>query len=57
MDENDSKKEAVPILIVERRRQRQELSSADVMKILKKRAAKAQRKASSINLTDVDVTG
>jgi hypothetical protein len=56
MDENDGKKEAVPILIVERRRQRQELSSADVMRILKKRAAKAERKASSINLTDVDVT-
>jgi hypothetical protein len=57
MDENDRNKEKGPILIVERRRQRQELSSADVMKILKKRAAKAERKASIINLTDVDATG
>ena len=57
MDENDRNKEKVPILIVERRRQRQELSSADVMKILKKRAAKVERKASSNNVTDVDTTG
>jgi hypothetical protein len=54
MDENDRNIEKVPILIVERRRQRQELSSADVMRILKKRAAKAERKASGINLIDVD---
>jgi len=45
MDENDPKT-AVPIaMIVERRRQRSaELSSEDVMRILRKRAAKAARR-------------
>lgn len=47
MDERDLEKEALPeelpaIMIMERRTQRQlQLSSADVMKILRKRAAKA----------------
>lgn len=44
MDDNDSK-EAVPIpMIVERRQQRAELSSAEVMRILRKRAAKAAKR-------------
>ena len=47
MDERDPGKEALPeelpaIMIMERRKQRQlQLTSADVMKILRKRAAKA----------------
>jgi len=46
MDESDPKEEAAPvIMIVERRTQRQgELSSSDVMKILRKRAAKGGRR-------------
>jgi len=46
MDESDPKKEAVPvIMIVERRTKREgNLSSADVMKILRKRAAKGGRR-------------
>jgi len=46
MDENDPKKETAPVIvIVERRRQREgELSSADVMKIVRKRAAKGGRR-------------
>lgn len=45
MDGNDSKKEAPIIVIMERRTQRQrELSSEDVMKILRKRAAKALKR-------------
>jgi len=45
MNEDDTKKEAQPVvMIVERRTQRQrELSSEEVMKILRKRAAKAGR--------------
>ena len=46
MDERDAKKEAAPvIMIVERRTQRQgELSSEEVMKILRRRAAKSLRR-------------
>jgi len=48
MDENDTKNEALPIvMIVERRTQRQaDLSSAEVMRILRRRAAKAATRAS-----------
>ena len=41
MSESDPKREEVPVvIIVERRRRQVELSSAEVMKILRKRAAK-----------------
>jgi len=41
MSESDRKNEEAPvIMIVERRRRQVELSSAEVMKILRKRAAK-----------------
>jgi hypothetical protein len=46
MDESDPKKEAAPqIMILERRTNRQsELNSSDIMKILRKRAAKTVRR-------------
>ncbi|WP_198419581.1 MULTISPECIES: hypothetical protein [Geomonas] len=44
MDEQEKKEEAPVVVIVERRRQREtELSPAEVMKILRKRAARARK--------------
>lgn len=63
MDENDPGKEAAgeetPVeMIVERRRQRQtELSSEDVMRILRRRAEKAARKVINVEPTDADTAG
>lgn len=46
MSEGDPKKEEAPvIMIVERRRRHVELNSAEVMKILRKRAAKGGRRS------------
>jgi hypothetical protein len=49
MNEKDSKNESTPvIMILERRTQRQsELSSSEIMRILRKRAAKGSRKNST----------
>ena len=63
MDENGPGKEATeektPVeMIVERRRQRQtELSSEDVMRILRRRAEKAARKVINVEPTDSDTAG
>lgn len=48
MGESDARKEEAPVvMIVERRRQRQvELSSAEIMKILRKRSLKGGRRNS-----------
>jgi hypothetical protein len=49
MEEKNPKNETLPsIIIVERRTQRQaELSTTDIMKILRKRAAKCARRVSN----------
>jgi hypothetical protein len=49
MDETEIKSEQMPvIMILERRTQRQsELSSSDIMKLLRKRASKGARKNST----------
>ena len=49
MDGNDPNKNIEPtIMILERRKQRQsELSSADIMKILRKRAAKSLKRGNN----------
>lgn len=45
MSERDQKKEEVPVvIIVERRRRQVEFDSAEVMRILRKRAAKGGRR-------------
>jgi hypothetical protein len=49
MNDNDAKNENAPVIMIfERRTQRQaELSSSEIMRILRKRAAKGIRKSST----------
>lgn len=46
MDENETRKETAPaVMIIDRRKNRQaDLTASDVMKILRKRAAKAMKR-------------